>query len=61
MKIDILKMELEQKLPHWLSPRGRFSGRDAIRKKNREQWLIKQRAEREAALALRKSKGGDHA
>jgi hypothetical protein len=46
MKIDILKMELEKKLPHWLSPQARFSGRDAIVKKHRDQWLAKQRAER---------------
>jgi len=52
-EIDILKMELDGGLPHWLSPEARMHGkldakRDAIRKKHRDRYL----AERERRRGL---------
>ena len=46
--VDILKMELEGKLPYWLSPLGNpmpelLAKRDAIRKKHRDAWLTAMR------------------
>ncbi len=42
MKLDILKMELEKRLPHWLSPAGRNSHKiKAIREKHRARHLAK--------------------
>lgn len=42
-KIDILQMEVNQKLPYWLSPIERFKDRhDAILEKNRQRWLREQ-------------------
>lgn len=39
-QIDILAMEHEYKLPHWLSFAERYPERAAaIRKKNRDKWL----------------------
>jgi len=50
MKIDILQMELDQKLPHWLSPAGKGKGSLAdIRKRNRDKYLKERQAAREAA------------
>jgi hypothetical protein len=49
MKIDILKMELDRKLPHWLSPEARKSGIQEIRKRNRARWL----AERKDAATIK--------
>lgn len=41
--VDILAMEVEQGLSHWLSPRERFHHVLVdIRARNREKWLIKQ-------------------
>jgi hypothetical protein len=46
-KIDILKMELDEKLPHWLSPQARYSHRhDAARKRNREKYLAMRKNEK---------------
>jgi hypothetical protein len=45
--VDILKMELEQKLPYWLSPEGKNSHRaDEIRAKHRAAYFAKPKAER---------------
>jgi len=39
-KIDILQMELDQKLPHWLDPRQRYSDKyDAILEQARQEWI----------------------
>lgn len=43
-KIDILKTELEQDLPHWLSPQQQHAGKhDEARKRNRQKWLDEQK------------------
>lgn len=56
MKVDILKMEIEQKLPYWLSPEAKFADK-------REKIRAKHRARHEQALkqkqkAKRKAKAG---
>ena len=41
--IDILQMELDQKLPYWLDPSQKNPEKaDAIRKKHRDKWLAEQ-------------------
>ena len=58
--IDILRMELDERLPYWLSPEGKGlkskalpAGRQAeIRAKHRAKWLSKQKFERDAKRAL---------
>lgn len=46
-KIDILAMEFEYKLQHWLSFPERYPERAAaIRKKNRDRWLAEQKKKR---------------
>lgn len=48
IKIDLLQMELEQKLPHWLDPQQKNPERfDEIRARNRAKWLAEQKAKRE--------------
>lgn len=48
LKIDILAMELEQKLPHWLSPSEKNpEAFEAIRRKHRDKWLAEQKKKRE--------------
>ncbi|WP_028164114.1 hypothetical protein [Bradyrhizobium elkanii] len=44
-KIDIVLMELQQHLPHWLDPKERYPEKfDAIRDKHRERWIAEQQA-----------------
>jgi hypothetical protein len=46
-EIDILAMEMEQKLPYWLSPQQRYAHtHDEARKRNRQRWLDEQKAKR---------------
>lgn len=41
--IDILQMELDEKLPYWLDPREKNPDEaEAIRAKNRAKWLAEQ-------------------
>ena len=43
-EIDILQMELDKKLPHWLDWTQRYPDKaDAIRKKHRDKWLAEQK------------------
>src|SRR5262245_52311827 len=47
-KIDILAMELEQKLPHWLDWRQRNPEKvREIRERNRAKWLAQRKAKKE--------------
>ena len=51
-EIDILAMELEQNLPHWLHPVNRYPSEETkrqIRDKHRSQHLAKQKKKRKAA------------
>ena len=43
--VDILQMELDGKLPHWLSPQGRLD-RAPIRAKHRARYLRRRRVAR---------------
>jgi HK97 family phage prohead protease/HK97 family phage major capsid protein len=56
VKVDILAMELAQKLPHWLDPQQRNPAPfDAIRAKNRAKWLasLKSSSTKKAWAAVR--------
>ena len=45
--IDILQLELDGKLPHWLNPQQKnFEQMEAIRRKHRAKWLAEQEAQR---------------
>lgn len=49
--VDILKMEIEQNLPYWLSEEEKNKPQleaqlDALRKKYRDEWLAKQAQEK---------------
>src|SRR5262245_61056864 len=47
LHIDILSMELEKKLPHWLDPTQRDPAKfDAIREKHRAKWEAEQKKKR---------------
>jgi HK97 family phage prohead protease len=51
--VDILQMELDQKLPHWLDPSQRyFNKHEAARKKNRERYLAEQKAKRKGSKQM---------
>lgn len=44
-EIDVLQMEADNKLPHWLDPRERNKGKfDALRAKHRAKHVARQRA-----------------
>jgi hypothetical protein len=48
--IDILQLELDGKLPHWLNPQQKnFEQMEAIRRKHRAKWLAEQEAQRKTA------------
>jgi len=52
--IDILQMEIDEKLPHWLSwPQKHPEEAAAIRKKHRDRWLAEQKAKRPKAKAYK--------
>jgi hypothetical protein len=49
-EIDILHMEMEGELPHWLSPQMRFPSeakRKEISDRHREKWLAEQKKRRQ--------------
>lgn len=48
MEIDLLKMEIDGNLPHWLSPSQRFPDMkketlEEMRKRYRDAWLAKRK------------------